>query len=86
MALAQTWATVRAVGNVPILEGEVGRPDEIGGAMVGFVLGSLHEDVRERMDSFQLVIWDDHKKGKKGLPDCKQVVVGWFPLRREKVP
>jgi hypothetical protein len=32
------------------------------------------------MDSFQLVIWDDHEKGEKGLPDCKQVVVGWFPF------
>jgi hypothetical protein len=27
-----------------------------------------------------LVIWDDHEKGEKGLPDCKQVVVGWFPF------
>jgi hypothetical protein len=34
------------------------------------------------MDSFQLVIWDDHEKGEKGLPDCKQVVVSWFPFER----
>ena len=33
------------------------------------------------MDSFQLVIWDDHEKEEKGLPDCKQVVVGWFPFK-----
>jgi hypothetical protein len=46
--------------------------------MVGFVLGSLVEDGHERMDSFQLVIWDDHEEGEKGLPDCKKVVVGWF--------
>jgi hypothetical protein len=39
------------VGNVPILKGEAGRPDELGGAMVGFVLGSLHEDGHEGMDS-----------------------------------
>ncbi len=32
------------------------------------------------MDSFQLVTWDDHEKGEKGLPDCKQVVIGWFPF------
>jgi hypothetical protein len=32
------------------------------------------------MDSVRLVIWDDHEKGDKGLPDCKQVVVGWFPF------
>ncbi len=68
------------VCNVPVIEGEAGRPDELGGAMVGSVLGGLHEDGRERMDSFQLVIWDDHKKGEKGLPDCKQVVVGWCPF------
>jgi hypothetical protein len=30
------------------------------------------------MDSFQLVIRDDHEKGEKGLLDCKQVVVGRF--------
>jgi hypothetical protein len=32
------------------------------------------------MDPFQLVTWDDHEKGGKGPPDCKQVVVGWFPF------
>ncbi len=32
------------VGNVPVVEGEAGRPDELGVAMVGFVLGGLHED------------------------------------------
>jgi hypothetical protein len=32
------------------------------------------------MDSFQLVIWDDHEKGEKGLPDYEQVVVSWFPF------
>ena len=32
------------------------------------------------MDSFHLVTWDDHEWGKKGLPDCKQVIVGWFPF------
>ncbi len=51
------------VGNVPVEEGEVGRPDKFGGAKVGFVLGGLCEDGRKRMDSFQLVIWDVHEKG-----------------------
>ncbi len=32
------------------------------------------------MDSFQLVIWDNHEKGGKGLLDCKQVVIGRFPF------
>jgi hypothetical protein len=27
-----------------------------------------------------LVIWDDHEKGEKGLPDCKQIVIGWLPF------
>ncbi len=29
-----------------------------------------------------MVIWDDHDKREKGLPDCKQVVVGWLPFER----
>ncbi len=32
------------VGNVPVIEGEMGRPDELGIAMVGFVLGSLRDN------------------------------------------
>ncbi len=28
-----------------------------------------------------MVIWDDHEKGKKGLPDGKQVIVGWLPFK-----
>jgi hypothetical protein len=28
-----------------------------------------------------LVIWDDYEKGEKGLPDCKQVVIGWLPFK-----
>ncbi len=39
------------VGNVPVIEGEAGRPDKLGVAMVGFVLGGLCEDGCERMDS-----------------------------------
>jgi hypothetical protein len=39
------------IGNVPVVEGEAGRPDVLGGAMVGFVLGGLREDGCERMDS-----------------------------------
>ncbi len=27
-----------------------------------------------------MVIWDDHEKREKGLPDGKQVVVGWLPF------
>ncbi len=39
------------IGNVLILDGEAGRPDKLGTAMVGFVLGGLHKDGREGMDS-----------------------------------
>ncbi len=39
------------IGNIPVIEGEAGRPDKIGVAMVGFVLGGLREDGSERMDS-----------------------------------
>ncbi len=39
------------IGNVPVLEEEAGRPDKLGAAMVGFVLGSLCKNGREGMDS-----------------------------------
>ncbi len=39
------------IGNVLVLEGEAGRPDKLGTAMVGFVLGSLCKDGCERKDS-----------------------------------
>ncbi len=32
------------IGNVLVLEGEPGRPDKLGIAMVGFVLGGLRKD------------------------------------------
>jgi hypothetical protein len=78
---ANTNDSCGIVSNVPVVEGEAGRPDKLGGAMFGFILDGLHEDGHERMDSFQLVIWDDHQKGEKDLTDCKQVVIGWFPFK-----
>jgi hypothetical protein len=39
------------IGDVPVVEGETGKPDELDTAMVGFVLGSLCEDGHEGMDS-----------------------------------
>ncbi len=39
------------IGNVLVIEGEAGRPDKLGTTMVGFVLGGLCKDGRERMDS-----------------------------------
>ncbi len=39
------------VGNVSIVEGEAGRPDKPGAAMVGFVVGSLRKDGCEGMNS-----------------------------------
>jgi hypothetical protein len=68
------------VGDVFVVEGEADGPDKLGVAMVGFVLGGIHEDGREGMGSFQLVIPDDHEQWEKGLPDCKQVVIGWLPF------
>ncbi len=38
-------------GNVPVIEGEAGRSDKLGGAIVGFLLGSLCENGREGMGS-----------------------------------
>jgi hypothetical protein len=68
------------IGNVLVVEGEAGRLDKLGAAMVGFVLGGLCKDGHEGMDSQSLVIWNDHENGEKGLPDGKQVVVGWLPF------
>ncbi len=48
---ANTDTGCGVIGNVPVVEGEVGRPNECGGTMVGLVLGSLCEDGREGMDS-----------------------------------
>ncbi len=39
------------IGNVVVVEGEAGRPDNLSAIMVGFVLGSLCEDGREGIDS-----------------------------------
>ncbi len=39
------------IGNVPIVEGEAGRPDIFFATMVGFVLGGLCKDGYEGMDS-----------------------------------
>jgi hypothetical protein len=36
------------------------------------------------MDSFQLVIRDDHEEGEKGLLDCKQVIASWIPFKGEE--
>ncbi len=39
------------VCNVPVVEGEVGRPDKLRGTMVGYKLGGFREDGHEGMDS-----------------------------------
>jgi hypothetical protein len=53
--------------------------------MVGCRLGSIREDGSKGMDSFQLVIRDDHEKGEKGLLDCKEVIIAWLPFEEGKV-
>ena len=73
------------VGNILILEGEAGRPDKLGVAMVGYLLGSLCREGHEGMNPFQLVIRDDYKKGEKGLLNCQQVTVSWLPFKGGKV-
>jgi hypothetical protein len=39
------------IGDVLVIEGEAGRIDKLGTAMVGFVIGDLRKDGREGMDS-----------------------------------
>jgi hypothetical protein len=39
------------IDNFPVIEGEAGRLDKLGGTMVSFVLGGLREDGRGLMDS-----------------------------------
>jgi hypothetical protein len=36
------------------------------------------------VNPIQFVIGDDHEKWEKGLPDGKQVVVGWLPFKEEE--
>ncbi len=69
------------VSDVFIVEGEAGGPDKFGVAVFGFVLGGLRKDGREGMDSFQLVVRNDHEKGEKSLPDGKEVFIGWLPFK-----
>jgi hypothetical protein len=57
------------VGDVFIVEGEADGTYEFCVAMVRFVLGSLREDSREGMEAIQLIIGNDHEKGKKRFPD-----------------
>jgi len=52
--------------------------------MISFVLGGLHEDGREGVDSFQLVVRNDHEEREKTLLDGKEVIIGWFPFKRGK--
>jgi hypothetical protein len=72
------------VGDVFVVEGEAGGLDELGVAMFGFVLGGLLKDGHEGMDTFQLFIRNDNEKGEKGLPDGKEVVIGWLPFEGEE--
>ncbi len=53
-------------------------------AMFGSVLGGICEDGRERMESIQLVVGDDHEEGKKYFLDGEKVIVRWFPFERGK--
>jgi len=52
--------------------------------MFSFVLGGLCENGREGVDSFQLVVRNDHEEREKTLLDGKEVIIGWFPFKRGK--
>ncbi len=51
--------------------------------MVGFVLDSLGEDGRKGKTPIQLILGKNHEKGKKGLLDGEQVIVGRLPFEGE---
>jgi hypothetical protein len=72
------------VGDVFIVEGEAGGTYKFGVAMFSFVLGGLHEDDHEGVDSIQLVIRNDHEEREKTLLDGEEVVIGWFPFKKGK--
>jgi hypothetical protein len=73
------------VSDVFIAEGEADGTYKFCIAMFSFVLGVLHEDGREGVDSFQLVVRNDHVEREKTLLDGKEVVISWFPFKRGKV-
>jgi hypothetical protein len=73
------------VGNVPVVEGEAGRPDELGGAMVGFVHGA---SVRMAMREWIPFNWSygmTMRRGRRAsLIASRSSLVG-FPSRGGKV-
>jgi hypothetical protein len=48
---AYTDNSCGVISDVPVIRGERGRHDKLGGTMVGFLLGSLCEDGHERLNS-----------------------------------
>ncbi len=72
------------VVNQLVVEWETGWAYKFG-TVIGFVLDGLGEDGHEGVNPVQLVVGDDHEKGEKGLPDGKQVVVGWLPFEGGEV-
>ena len=72
------------IGNVFIVEWEADGTYKFGAAMFSFVLGGLREDGHEAVESFQLVVRNDHEEREKTLLDGKEIVIGWFPFKRGK--
>jgi hypothetical protein len=73
------------IGNVPVIEGEEGRPDELGAAIVGFVLGgSARMAMREWTPSNWLYGMTMRRGRRVSLFASTLSLVG-FPLRGGKV-
>jgi len=68
------------VGDVFIIEGEVGGTYKFLVAMVSLVLGGLREDGHEGMNTLQLIIINDHEDRDKLLSDDEEVIIGWLPF------
>ncbi len=73
------------IGNVPVIEGEAGRPDKLGAAMVSFILGvSMWMAVREWTPSNWSYGMTMRRGRRVSLIASRLLLVG-FPLRGGKV-
>ncbi len=74
------------VGNVPVAEGEAGRPDKLGGAMAGFILGGLLENGRERMAPSNWSYGMTMRRGRRVSQIASRLLSVGCPLRGGEVP
>ncbi len=69
------------IGDAAVIERQAGGMAEGGTTMVGGVLCGVHENGREGMNPPQLILGDHHEEGEDCLPDQKEIIIRWLPLK-----